>query len=45
MAETKTRPEKRASANGSGDAVELDRFSREQLHHFMREMLLYRRFE
>jgi pyruvate dehydrogenase E1 component alpha subunit len=45
MAETKTRPEKRASANGSADKVELDRFSREQLHHFMREMLLYRRFE
>ncbi|MEX0856045.1 MAG: pyruvate dehydrogenase (acetyl-transferring) E1 component subunit alpha [Gemmatimonadota bacterium] len=44
MADTKTRRPS-AGAEGRGPAGKLDGFSKEQLHTFLREMLLYRRFE
>ena len=43
QAETVTRAEERTSAGKKG--VDLDGFTREELHDFLREMLLYRRFE
>ncbi len=49
MPKTETQDEKKTDANDGaekeGGDEGIDRFDREQLHHFMREMLLYRRFE
>jgi pyruvate dehydrogenase E1 component alpha subunit len=46
MPETKTKSdEAEMERNGGEPEAPLDRFSKEELHRFMREMLLYRRFE
>jgi len=45
MTETKTRKVSSGGTAAGGGTGRLDAFTREQLHHFLREMLLYRRFE
>lgn len=46
MPDTKTKEkESRKNGGGADPTEQLERFSREELHRFMRQMLLFRRFE